>query len=143
MAIDPPDEQDEKDAPDEPTEPDAVTIPEPLRQRLVEARLAARISRPELGRRLGISGTQVYRIERGMRGTTPTRLQQWLVACGYGVDVVEVGTSDPQRQALLMAALGTLDKVHLEPITRLVLAWPRLSAKDRRTILSVIEPADE
>lgn len=146
MPTRPPSDHDDEDpasTPDEPTEDGAITIPEPMRQRLIEARKVAHLSRAELGRRLGISGTQVYRIEKGLRGTTPTRLQQWLVECGYGVDFIEVGTSDPQRQALLLSAIGSLDKVHLEPLLKIVLAWPRLGPKDRRTILSVVEPADE
>jgi transcriptional regulator with XRE-family HTH domain len=142
MATDPPDVPDEPGDPGTSDEP-AITLPEPMRRRLEAAREAKGWSRAVLGQKLGITGTQIYRIERGLRGTTPSRVQQWLVACGFGAEYVELGTDDPERKALLLTAIGGLQKVDLDPVTKIVAAWPGLSAKDRRTILSVIEPADE
>lgn len=115
-------------------------VPLAMRHRLKKARLDAKLSRSELAGKLGITVTQLGRIETGERGTRLHRAQRWLELCGISVDYIEVG--EPERAALLSTAIASLDEVHLEAVTAIILAWPGLSAKDRRTILSVIGPTE-
>ncbi len=122
-------------APDEAGQP----LPEALRRQLREARKAAGLSQEALGRLLGVTGTQVYRIEAGQRGSKLSTIQQWLTECGSAAKYVDTPTTDPKRQALLVTALSELAEADLEPVTQIVLAWPSLPANIRSAILALVQ----
>lgn len=109
-----------------------------LRNQLRQAREAAKLTRAELGRRLGITENQVFRIESGARSTSIQRAQEWLIECGYNVETIAVG--EPERAALLATAVGVLHEADLEPVGRLITAWPTLPLHVRTAILALVTP---
>ncbi len=109
-----------------------------LRTQLRQAREAAKLTRAELARRLGITENQVFRIESGARSTSIQRAQEWLIQCGYNVETIAVG--EPERAALLATAVGALHEADLEPVGRLVSAWPHLPAHIRSAIRTLSAP---
>lgn len=125
-----------------PEESAAKPLPEQLRAQLREARKAKGLSQAELGKLLGITGTQVYRIESGQRGSRLTTVQRWLQECGWTADYTEISIEESERKSLLLAAIADLDKDHLASVLAVVSAWPKLTVKERRAILSLIEPSD-
>jgi DNA-binding XRE family transcriptional regulator len=68
--------------------------------RLVEARKAAGLSRAEVAERLGVSESQVARIERrGYDTATVRALRRYVEALGQGYSLTVVISRDPDRRA--------------------------------------------
>lgn len=61
----------------------------PLRQRLKDLRLAAKLSQRELCRRMGVDESYVTRLESGERSPSPKVLSQWAEACGAELALVD------------------------------------------------------
>lgn len=113
-------------------------ITDEVRKQLRAAREAAGLSCRKLGGLLGITETQVFRIENGTRGTGIARAQEWFVACGFSVETVSVG--EPERAALLATVLGSLPHNDFDDVSRVVRAWTALPISVRHGILSLISP---
>lgn len=112
-----------------------------LRQQLREAREAAKLSRAELAQRLGITETQVLRIENGTRSTSFKRAVQWMTACGFSMGSIHFG--EEQRAALFATVLATLDEDGLDAVRLIAEAWPRLRKRDRTAILAIVAPDED
>lgn len=112
-----------------------------LRQRLRQAREAAGLSRAELARRLGITETQVIRVENGTRSTSFKRAVQWMTACGFTMESVSFG--EEQRAALFAAVVAPLDEDGFDAVRLVAEAWPKLRKKDRAAILAIVAPDED
>ena len=54
---------------------------------LRELRVQARLSKAELGRRIGLSHVSIGRIERGVHQTSFDTLEKWVKECGFKVEL--------------------------------------------------------
>ncbi len=134
MPIDPDATPESADADEEGRKP----LPAPVRAQLKEAREKMGFSQAELGRRLGLSNVQIYRIESGKRGSRLSTVHKWLLECGISTEYVATSADEPERKALLMAAIGELDKAYLDHVLVVVQAWPRLNPSVRQAILTLV-----
>ena len=94
---------------------------EPLGLRMRDLRLRAGVSQRELGRRLGVDGSHITRLENGQRSPSYGLLVRWAAACGAEASVI------PER-ADLDKALDVLDMVSLDMVRRFAEALAKVPA---------------
>lgn len=107
-------------APVERREPAAMALPplEPHDQAALGAelwriRVRARLTRPALAKRLGISRVTVWRVEHGWREASPELVDRWLVDVGRPADRVRLAFRFPGRiRATRSTGVGVVPPDH-------------------------------
>lgn len=112
-----------------------------LGSQLKAIREEAGFTQEELADLIGVNRTQVSRIEKGTRSTGFALVQKWYRACGYELDAVQVG--DPSESLSVIEALAGIADDDVADITRILVAWPRLSERAKGRIIGFIDAFDE
>lgn len=106
-------------------------------RQLREVREESGLSRAEIADKLGISVTQVGRIERGDRATSVTTMIRWFRLCGYHLESVGVG-EDPEAGAELARAVAGMGPEDLREVSRFARIWMRITHRERHALSSLI-----
>lgn len=104
---------------------------------LRSVREEAGLSQDQLAAKLGLTRTQVSRIETGARSTGIDVVRRWYRECGYELDAAQVGT--PEQATSLALAVAHLPEGQLDAVIAVVRAWPRLSERARGRILGIAD----
>lgn len=98
----------------------AVMMSDDLRERLDQLRLAAGISRRQLGFRLDLDPSGITKIAGGKSDPSVEKLEAWVAACGAEIVLLRSGAA-PRARPVLEAA-GDLSDSDLECLTRIARA---------------------
>jgi transcriptional regulator with XRE-family HTH domain len=110
--------------------------------RLTQARLIRGLTQDELARKIGISSSQISRIESGKRGLAIDLLTAWAQALELEADFL-LWNPLSDKEVGVAALVRTLDDDGVKMVRQLALALPEMSPPTRQMVLQILDLAGQ